>query len=368
MKISKRKDGRWRTQIKTPDGKYKSVYGKTKKECQQKANVLIAEIETKNFVNKNNITLKEWIEVWLKDYTGNLKVSTYRSYQNVIKRYIFTWFGDMKIQSITPQVIQNFISDISKNLSPYTTELVHVILKRCLGDAERSGIIASNPAKGAILPKREIKEMEILNEHEIPLFVEKLYSSNIPYADLLEFILLTGLRVREALGLTESRYDRDNAMILIDRQLAEKKCDGLFTSPKRDKARTVAVPDRAVEIIENRIAGTLEHKKSNPLFNPEGFIFYNEKKNGTAICYTTLFHQFKKVAKMIGKDNLRIHDLRHTYATMAIKAGMDIKTLQTQLGHSNAGFTLQKYGHSTNDMKKEGAQLLGQLFEKIGKK
>lgn len=363
MKISKRKDGRWRTQVKTPDGKYKSVYGKTKKECMQKASALIAEIENGDFVTRNTETLGGWCDIWFEDYTINLKENSKRIYSSYIRNQIKPILGNKKLQSLTNLDIQNFVNVISKNLSSRSVKDICNLLHKILDTARKAQLINHNPVEDMVLPKVKKKEMEVLSENEISLFLDAIYKTS-EYADFFELILHTGLRVMEAIGLTESRYDREGKFIIIDRQQSRKPYAEFITT-KTGTTRKIALTDRAEEIIEDRIYSTRLKREENPKYNPEGFIFC--KKFGEHLNYTTLYSHLKKAVKIIGRPELKIHDLRHTYATLAIKAGVDIKTLQNTLGHTSAQMTLDVYSHSTDDMKKESAVKMGTLFDTLKK-
>lgn len=352
MKISQRKDGRYCCNVKVATGKYKTVYGKTKKEVREKAKNLTETVQKDEYVSYNPTTLSEWLDYYIENCTSNLKGTTVKKYSADINNHIKPYFKDIKIQKLTTLDIQGFINALSEKLSPKSVRNCHGVLSKSLNVATTMGLIGKNPCKNIILPKKSKKEMEILSEHEIPLFLQKAYELT-KIGDFFELILLTGLRFGEIVGLTEDRYFRDEGYILIDRQQVTNTVVSDFTTPKHDVVRKVYLGERAKEIIDNRIA----RNELKPY--KESYIFvYND----TFFKHSTVQKYFDIVKKAIGKENLRIHDLRHTHASMALKSGMDIKTLQTNLGHSTASFTLQVYGHTTNNMQQTGANNLESML------
>lgn len=353
MKISKYKD-RWRTTVLTPDGKHKSIYGKTQKEVRLKANQLIKEIENKEWVKKDTTTLKTWCSEWVENYTAHLKPSTKVSYERIIKNHILPYFGTRTLQSIEHKDIQSFVTKLSKTKSPKTVSNIYSALHTILRDAIKNNIIVRNPADSISLPRVKHNEMNVIPEDKISEFLSACYRIS-PFANMIEFCLLTGLRQSELIGLTFSRFDKDKGTITIDRQQTVTP-ERNFITPKHDTVREITLSKRCLEIIS-------EQEAKRPYLYEDDYIFF--KKNGNHVSQPTLYKQFKRIAKEIGLPELRFHDLRHTYATLALKSGIDIKTLQSNLGHTTASFTLSRYGHSTQDMKRESANRLDNLIGKL---
>lgn len=350
MKISKYKD-RYRTQIATPDGKHKAVYGKTKKEVRLKVNDLIAEIENGEWIAKDNTTVGAWFKEWVDVYLVNLKPSTVKTYQMHVKNHIIPHFGNRKLQSLEHAEVQKFINLKSEKLSAKTVKNIHLVLHKGLSDALKNRLIKHNPADNISLPKVKKREMLTIPEDKIGLFIDTAYSMS-EYGDMLEFALQTGLRESELIGLTFDRYDSKTGKLTIDRQIYFNTDE--FILPKHDVIREISLNEKCREIIENR---KVYGKKDTD------FIF--STVDGRHVPHQTLYGHFKRIAQIIGIPELRIHDLRHTYATLAHKSGMLPKTLQMNLGHATVAFTLQMYVHDTEDMQKKSSDNLGNLFENL---
>lgn len=357
MKITKRKDGYWAANVKIAPGKYKKVYGKTKKEVNEKANNILKDVNDGVYVDNNSLTVESWFNYYLKECTLNLKSTTKRRYTMDIKNHIVPYLGKRKLQSLKPIEIQQFINHLSSKLSPKSVKNCYGVLNKGLSIAVDLGKLNRNPCQNIILPKNRRKEMSILNESQIPQFLENAYKMS-EYGDFYELILLTGLRFGEASGLTVEQYNRQEGYLLIDRQQISKGSVPEFSTPKHDVIRKVYLGDRAKEIIENRIKlndGKKAYGYEFIFINSFGNFFKNESLN----------KYLKIIVNSIGINYLRVHDLRHTYASMSLKSGVDIKTLQNNLGHATAGFTLQVYGHTTTQMKQNSANLLEKMISTL---
>jgi integrase len=364
MKISKRADGRFGTQIRTPDGTYKTVYGKTSKECRQKAYDLVAQIEAGTYVKSNKTLFSQWAKDWEKSYLVGIKGSTKLSYQNHIKNHIKPEFGNTPIQSIEKKDVQAFFTKLlnEKELSPKTIKNIHGTLHKCFDDAITAGLIKTNPSNDATLPKRSKPEIYPLSETDVPVFLSAAKTDK--YDNTYKFLLLTGLRACELTGLTYDRIDFNNNRMLIDRQL-HSVCPVTFTPPKHDKIRTVPLPQNAIDIIKLQRIEQAKLKLMTGMqnYNPYGFVF--TEGDGRPYRAKTVLAHLKAVASRAGFPKLRLHDLRHTYAVLSLQAGVDIKTVQENLGHHSAAFTLDQYAFVTDGMLQSAADKIDNIYMSI---
>lgn len=306
---------------------------------------------------KEIVTIKEWSKDWIDFYLFNLKDRTLENYISILNNHIFPYFNDQDITSIKRKDVQHFIRYLhQKKLSPKTIHNIYLTLHRLFRDAVTEELIETNPANSIILPRKEKKSLNILEENEVGIFLKKAYELFPKDAKLFEFILLTGLRKGEAIGLVISKFNPIKGSIIIDQQYDVVTNKG-FRSTKSSDTRTLFLNERAIRLIESSI------KENRNFDNPYEFIFLNAI--GEHFKNTTLGEHFKQIVKEIGKENLRIHDLRHTYAMLSLQSGMDIKTLQQNLGHADSAFTLNKYGHSTDRMKKQSSKNFEKLFNDL---
>lgn len=180
-------------------------------------------------------------------------------------------------------------------------------------------------------------------------------------------MLFTGLRRGEACGLTWDRVDLERGTIRIDRQLQNIPGQpGAFrlVSTKNGKGRTITAPASVVKLLGKHRAQQAESRlKAGPLWNDAGFVFCNEE--GDHLSPHTVYHNDKRIVASIGLPDARLHDLRHSYAVAALRAGDDIKTIQSNLGHHTAAFTLDVYGHVTEEMKQASAARMEEYIKRI---
>lgn len=355
MKISKRKDGRYGSQIRTPDGKYKTVYGKTSKECRQKAYDLVSVIEDGSYVKSDKTLLSQWIEDWKDGYLIGIKESSKKNYLYHMNSHVIPALGNKKIQSIEQRDIQKFCTMLftKKELSPKTVKNIHWTLHKCFDDALKAGLINSNPSTSITLPKSVKPEIFPLTEDDLKSFMETIAGKR--HEGVFKFLLVTGLRISELAGLTYDRVDLDNKKILIDRQLVSTKPVS-FGSPKHDKIRTVTLTDTAIQIIKAQKKRQAEYKllTGNAFYNVHNFVFTED--SGDPCDKKAVYSNLKRIVNGTEFEKLRVHDLRHTYAILSIQAGIDIKTVQESLGHHSAVFTLDQYAFVTDGMRKSGAE------------
>lgn len=361
MKISKVKDRNlYFCSVRKPNGKYTKVYGKTKKEVREKAGELDFTIKSGKFVENNKITLKDWCNQWCDNYLINVTESTAITYKGITQNRIIPYFNNKKLQDLSHNDIQVFVNSLTRELSPKYIHNIYLVLHRCLKDARNNGYISSNPADDIILPKIQAKEMNVLTESEVIEFIDTAYEIEPHYADCFDFLLNTGLRVGEMIGMTFDSFDPETKILTVNQQYSRRTKK--FTLPKHGKVRTIVLSNRAVQIIQNRY----EKQKDLERINVNNLVFLS--KNWGVIADKVLRDSFKKICRAIGKPDLRIHDLRHTYTTICLANGVDIKTLSANLGHTSPMFTLNKYSHSTLNMQIKSAGVIDEIFGEIDTK
>lgn len=315
----KMKNGYYQKKI-TINKTRKSFYAKTEEELEKKISEYLGK----------TISVSEWTEIWLDNYTNQLKESTKRRYIVSIKNDILPNIGSMILRDVKQIDIQQLINTISERISAKSVRNTYFVISRLFNDAEINGYIIKNPLIDIKLPRKSKKPINYLNESTLPLFLKKI-EQHTTKNDLLNFLVNTGLRISEALGLTWEQVNLVNYSMIIDRQLY----NGSVTTPKYNKIRKVILNDKAIDIL-NRNISEYEYVFCNP--------------DGKPLTYSQVFKYFKRICREIQLPTLRIHDLRHTFTVMSLKAGVDVKTLSTLLGHCSVKFTLDVYAHVTNDM------------------
>ena len=334
----------------------------TQKEVAQKLKAAIAALDTGTYIAPCKMTVGEWMDAWSKQYLGGVKESTVAAYNATIRTHIKPGIGAVRIDALDTNLVQNFYNRLrepTKNrdaVSPKTVKNVHGILHKALQQAVANGYIRFNPTNACVLPRIEKKELQPLDEAETKLFLDAVKGH--PLELLYTVTLFTGMREGEALGLTWDRVDFMRGTILISRQLQkEKKAGGQFrlVSLKNDKPRRIMPAPWVMQLLRDRKLQQYEHKeKAGAAWsNPMNLVFTNEL--GGHLIPQTVVRHFKEIVSSIGRPDARFHDLRHSYAVASLRSGDDIKTVQGNLGHATAAFTLDVYGHVTNQMQEASA-------------
>ena len=384
--IRKRSDGRWEGQStigyddKTGKRIRKSVYGKSQKEVRQKISKVSTELDEGIYLEPSKLSLSDWLDIWLKEYTFDKKYSTVKGYKAQIKKHIRPGLGKDNLSQINPMLLQRFFNNLSlpddegNVLSPKSIKNVHIILSGILQQAVENEMIAKNPCKKVKLPKVFKKDIVPLTDDQVKEFL-KIVSTDEIYGTLLKVIVFTGLRLGEAMGLTWDCVDFEKGALNINKQLQrrpQKDGGSTLTSVKSGKPRMLRPAPFVMNLLKVRYTEQLMQKSRAG----EAWIGWNnEEEHKKSLVFTNLdagyitpkrvYLHFKSAAKEIGAPNARVHDLRHTYAVLSLQNGDDVKTVQENLGHASAAFTLDVYGHVSDKMKQDSAARMEEYIRRL---
>lgn len=365
----------------------KSIYGKTQDEVRRKLLEITKDIDDGIYTDSRSMTVGAWLDLWVDEYTINLKDTTLRSYKDHIRLHIKPGLGAVKINKLSPIMIQKFYNklltdgrcfaegrkiddDTPKGLSPKTVKNIHNVLHKALKQATKPphSLIKYNPADAVELPKTTQREMSVLSGDDIVAFLNSLkddWHYPIFYVDIF-----SGLRRGELLGLQWKNIDFDNKTITVTAQIQRERKKGgkLRLVPlKNDRPRTIYPPPSVFEILKEHkdLQDALREKIicNDGTWEDNDAVFTNEK--GGWLEGSAVYRSLQRHLKKLGIDNVRLHDLRHTYATVSISEGVDIKTLQESLGHHDPGFTLRVYGHAVDTMKRNAADKMEAYTKRI---
>ena len=331
----------------------RSFTGKTQKEVREKMQAAAVEINQGTYTAPQKMTVGQWLDVWAADYLGALKPCTVRTYQGAVKNHIAPRLGAVRLSDLRPHMVQEFINALE--LAPGSVRLVYQVLHTALEKAVDLNYIPRNPSARCELPRRDRKEIHPLDDGQMVSLLEA--AKGTPLENLITLALFTGLRQSELLGLTWDAVDFDRGAVHVDKQLArtEHRAGGLFASPKSGKGRVVMAAASAMAALKRQRRRQSEMQlRAGPLWdNPHKLIFTTAQ--GGPLDQRTVDYQFQRIVAAAGLEGVRFHDTRHTYAVNAIRAGDDIKTVQENLGHASASFTLDVYGHISEAMQKASA-------------
>ena len=377
--IRQRKDGTWEarfvTGIDPGTGKEirKSVYAKTQREVRKKMTEAVAALDKDDYKEPSKMTISQWMDIWSKEYLGGVKPYTVLNYTQHIKNHINPAMGAIKLDMLDAHTIQKFYNNLGKErdgkpaLSAKTIKNIHGVLHKALSQAVMIGYIRSNPADACTLARIVQKDIKPLDEDATASFLEAIKGH--PYETVFLVTLFTGMRQGEVLGLTWDCVDLDSGIITINKQIQKETGGGSvyhLVPTKNSKGRTITPAAYVIKLLRGQKRKQAEWQlKAGQLWENSGLVFTNEL--GVHLMPHTVYHNFKKIVASIGIPNARFHDLRHSYAVAAIRSGDDIKTVQGNLGHATASFTLDKYGHVTDQMKRASADRMQDYIDRIKK-
>ena len=350
----------------------RSITGKTQKEVAQKLKQVTLDIDNGVYHAPCKLTLAQWLELWTKTYLGSVKPRTAHIYKSDIRLHILPALGAVRLEALNAPMIQAFYNAMGepseqnpKGLSAKTVKNVHGVLHKALQQAVLIGYLRVNPTDACTLPRVIKKEMHPLEEDQVTAFLKEVQGS--PHEYLYKIALFTGLREGEILGLGWEHIDLENGILTVKRQLRKEQKKGgqyYFSPPKNNRARSISLAPSVVFLFRlQKLKQNGMRLEAGDAWQENGLVFSNQI--GGYLSYRTVYDCFKRIVKRIGSPSTRFHDLRHTYAVACIKSGDDIKTVQENLGHATAAFTLDVYGHVTKQMKQDSAQRMEQFIQSV---
>lgn len=351
----------------------RSISGKTQKEVAKKLKEATAALDSGTYTAPNKMTVGQWMDIWTDEYLGAVKPRTVDLYKGVTKSRIKPGLGAIKLEALAPHTIQSFYNTLSKpkngtsGLAPKTIRNLHGILHKALQQAVANGYIKVNPADSCVLPRAARKELKPMDENMITAFLRAVQDHQ--FEELFTVTLFTGMREGEALGLQWDCVDLTKGTITIDKQLQlirGSKGQYQMVPTKNSKSRTISIAPYVASTLRRVKHRQLENRiRYGECWEDSGFVFTDAL--GHHLSASSVYKSFKKVMVEIGSPETRFHDLRHSYAVASIRSGDDIKTVQENLGHATAAFTLDVYGHVTEQMKKESAARMEQFIKAVNK-
>lgn len=339
---------------------------KTKKEAQQAQVEKLREIQTGLFVETSDMTVAEYMEYWLENYAKvSTRHTTYNVYAKRVKRYISPVIGRVKMKDLKTMHLQKMYADLLKNgakyrsggLSPLTIRHIHGMIHKALENAVRWQIVPRNVARMVELPRVEKQETIVLTKDQVQQLIEAAKGHELYIPILLA--VTTGMRYAEIFGLSWKDVDLEKRTIHVRQQLVRTKGEYRLTEPKTKKSRRIlSLSKELVVPLRNHKAAQAQQKLLNgPSYNVDGLVCCRPE-DGQPYSATPVRRKLRKVLEMAGLPDIRIHDLRHTVATILLEQGVHPKIVSELLGHANIGITLDRYSHVSMTMQKEAVDSL----------
>jgi integrase len=372
--IRKRKDGRWEGRYtagydaETGKRIIKNVLGKTQSEVREKLKAAIEETQGLDVARADEYTVATWLRTWYDLYAKpNIRVATADRYNLMIETYTIPRIGKIKLKKLTARDLQKLYKDLMEHgrvntksgkgnpgLSSTTVRSVHLMLHTAFQRAVKERLIPRNPTEDCIAPKVQKFEMKILAPEHIKDYLDAADRRDLLPMFYLE--LVSGLRKGELVALLWTDLDVKNKTISVSKQYVKNPNGQLTLSrPKTETSvRQVSIPQTAVDLLIH------EHEK-----HPDNPYMFPSPVTGEMYYPDSVVNLHKKILKDAGLEHIRFHDLRHTFATLALQNGVDIKTVSSMLGHYDAGFTLRTYTHATRQKQDEAAETMGNFMQQV---
>ena len=343
-----------------------SITGRTKKEGKQKtkeAEITFLQNGSTRFQASNITTYKELASLWWESYKHTVKPNTQLNVRRLLDNHILPLFGSYKLDKLTTPLIQNVVNKLADKTNKGEEgaflyyDSLHALNKRILQYGVVMQAIPFNPAREVILPRNTQKakreKVKHFENQELKKFLDYLDSLNLNrfryyYENTLyKFLLATGCRINEALALSWSDIDLDNAVVHITKTLNYKQ----ETNSPKSKASL-----RDIDIDQATVSMLKQYKRRQvqeawQLGRSETVVFsdfIHEYPNNRTL-QTRLRTHFKR-AKV---TNIGFHGFRHTHASLLLNSGIPYKELQHRLGHSTLSMTMDVYSHLSKDNAKK---------------
>ena len=356
-----RKDGRWEGRIVVGYNEKslpitKCVTAKTKTECSAKLEKLKDQCGRSSDKIKPDMPFGDWIDFWYQTYCRHtLRITTRTDYENRIYNHIIPEIGKIPLNRLSQSDLQQFYAKektdgrklhaktYGKGLSDRTIRGIHANCRTALKRAVQEGLIRTNPAVGCKLPPKKAREMQVLTQNEIIRFLHQAKEEGCYELFLLE--LGTGMRRGEILALKWSDLNLKTGELHIERQVYIIRAEIIISTPKtKASVRTVILPPSLLKALG-------AYKKTVD----SEWMFPSPTDNGRPRNPSSVRKRLQLILERAGCKKVRFHDLRHTFATMALEHGMDVKTLSATIGHVSSATTLDIYSHITDTMQRQAA-------------
>lgn len=356
---------------KGPDGKRIRIVRKGFKklsDAKEAMRNLMLELKNADKMNKaeeeRTMTLEEYLDYWLLNYAKtNTKPKTYAEYEKIIKTHLQPSMGHIMLKELKSIHLQNYYREKLMGLSAQSVTHHHRVLSKALNDAIGWEFIRKNAAKGAKPPKPVKHEMQTLDSRELNILIKTAKEKTPVYYPILSSAVHTGMRKSELIGLTWDNVDFIAKKIYVRQTITEANGKYFFNPlPKGEKPRGIKITNGLVNLLQTLKDEHDQRKKAlGETFNPHNLVFCNSK--GNIMAPSEISRALKRALKAAGLPDIRFHDIRHSHATILLKANVHPKIVSERLGHSHFNITMDIYSHVTESMEGLAVNVLDEILD-----
>jgi integrase len=356
-----RKDGRWAASISLGGRKRKTIYGKTRKEVQERLKAALHEQQQGKLITGPRQNVQQFLAYWLEDVQSpSVRLRTFQRYESQLRRHILPAIGNMQLSKLTPQHMQALYAKLLQNgLAPQMVRLVHAMLHKAFDYAVRVGWLTRNVCDIVSLPRVEKYEARSLTLEQVQQFLLAAKGHRVEALWIL--VLVTGMRRGEILGLKWSDINFSTGVVSVQRSLVDVKGGILESRPKSSKGyRSILLPSFAVEALRVHKERQISMRESAIQWQDGDYVFCTS--HGTPFAAANLRTMFKALLQRAGLPDIRFHDLRHSVATLLLSIGTHPKVVQELLGHGQIGMTMDTYSHVMPTLQRDTMARLDDLL------
>lgn len=360
--ISKRDDGRWMARMSLPGGKRKYFYGDTRAEVAQKLAAATRDRDKGLPIMGERLTLAQHLDQWLEtSVKPSVRPRTYAGYEAHVRIHLGPALGKVALTKLTPQHVQNFLNQkIEEGLTPATALRIRATLRKSLNQALKWGLVSRNVATLIDAPKAKRPRVEPMPPEQARQFLEAVRGDRLE--GLFNFVLATGVRQGEALGLRWDDIDLDAGSVIIRRSLQRIGGKSVLSEPKTEGSRRkLPIPPIAVQRLrEHRARQNRERLAAGDGWSDLGLVFTTD--TGEPLEASGITHRFQRILRRAGLPKQRFHDLRHAAATYWLLQGIDLQVVKDMLGHSQISLTADTYAHVMPALREDAAARMDALL------
>jgi integrase len=362
--LRKRPDGRWEARLRLPGGQRKHLYGDTRAEAVKQLQAFQHKLEHGTPVEASKLTVAQYLRDWLEGCRPPaLEYQTWRVYEIYIRVHLIPAFGSVKLTQLSPQQLQKFYTDkLASGKSSTYVRHIHACIHRALEDALRFGFIERNVADLVKAPPMRKRPMAVYTPEQVKILLQTAKGERLEALYVLA--LSTGMRLGEMLGLKWRDVDVENGVVQVQTTLKLAAGGGrVVGKPKTaGSQRKVMLTPTAITALKNHRVRQLEERlQTGTAWHDSGLVFVNTI--GNALDPTNVYkYQYRPMIKRAGLPMIRLHDLRHTAATLLLLSGIHPKVVSELLGHSSINITLNLYSHVLPDMQASATGAMERLI------
>jgi len=359
-----RKGKQWVAQIVLDNGKTRQRYFNTEGEAADALNEMLYELRHGTIITEKDQTVKQHFEHWLEVHKSKIRFSSYLRYRVTLDKHIFPALGHLSLQQLSARDIDTlYVRKLEEGLAPATIEVIHRVIKMALKQAVRWRLLTRNVCED-VTPPRETQshERQIVTPEQAQQLLAAAKGHRLEA--MITLTLATGMRRGELLALKWQDIEFKQKRLHVRRSANRLPGGYRVTDPKTARGkRMITLPQFVLETLGQHRIRQLEAKlKAGPKWEEHDLVFCN--MYGRFLNTSNLQVLFSTLLKQAGLPHMRLHDLRHSAATILLAMGVPIKVVQELLGHSSITITLNVYGHVLSSMQQEAMDKLDDLFGK----